>query len=273
MIKRILVALSGTPYTPAAVRYALELAGHHGAEVTGVTLIDPRRLEDVGAVPLGGGSAAHELAAHRLQVTEEHVEQQITAFEAACRDSGTAHEVLRETGDTLQELLSCWRYHDLTILGLRGLFDYGVLHDSDSRLELLMQSGVRPILAVAEAHRPIRRALVAYNGSMESARAMKHFVQMGPWPQVELRIACFGKDAEAAAPLLDAAASYCQSHGHEVQTDSAPGDPKRELLRYAHASDADLLVLGSTGRSRLARLIVGSTARRAIREADIPLFV
>jgi nucleotide-binding universal stress UspA family protein len=273
MIKRILVALSGTPYTPAAVRYALELAAHHGAEVTGVTLIDPRRLEDVGAVPLGGGSAAHDLAAHRMQVTAEHIEEQISAFEAACRDSETVHQVLRETGDTLQELLSRWRYHDLTIVGLRGLFDYGVLHDSDSRLELLMQSGVRPILAVTEAHRPIRRALVAYNGSMESARAMKHFVQMAPWPKVELRIACFGQDADEAAPLLDAAAGYCRSHGHEVQTDCAPGDPKQELLRYAHAAHADLLVLGSTGRSRLARLIMGSTARLAVREADIPLFV
>jgi nucleotide-binding universal stress UspA family protein len=273
MIKRILVALSGTPYTPAAVRYALELAEHHRAEVTGVTLIDPRRIEDVGAVPLGGGSAAHELAEHRLHVTKEQIEEQITAFEAACRDSETAYEVLRETGDTLEELLSCWRYHDLTILGLRGLFDYGVLHDTDSRLELLMQSGARPILAVAKAHRPIRRALVAYSGSMESARAMKHFVQMGPWPQVELRIVCFGQNAEEAAPLLDAAAAYCRSHGHEVQTESAPGDPKQELLRYAHASDADLIVLGATGRSRLARLILGSTARQAIREADIPLFV
>ena len=273
MIKRILVALSGTPYTPAAIRYALELAELHGAEVTGVTLIDPRRLQDVGAVPLGGGSAAHELAAHRLLVTQRHIEEQIAAFESACRDSGTRHEVLRETGDTLDELLSCWRTHDLMILGIRGLFDYGVLHDSDSRLEKLMQSGVRPILAVAETHRPIHRVLVAYSGSMESARAMKHFVQMQPWPQIELRLVCFGLDSEEAAPLLDAAASYCRSHGLEVQTESAAGSPKQELLRYAHASEADLLVLGSTGRSRLSRLIVGSTTRAAIREADIPLFL
>jgi nucleotide-binding universal stress UspA family protein len=273
MIKRILVALSGTSYTPTAVRYALELAKLHGAEVTGVTLVDPGRLADVGPVPLGGGSAAHGLAEHRLQVTEQHIEEQIAAFESAAHEAGAVHTVLRETGDTLEELVSCWRYHDLTILGVRGLFDYGVLRDPDSRIASLIASGVRPILAVAEAHRPIRRVLIAYNGSMESAKAMKRFVQMRVWPGVELGIVCIGLDDEAAAALLDDAAAYCRAHGLEAEIESVPGDPREVLLRCAQIREADLLVLGTTGRSKISRLILGDTARQAMRHADIPLFL
>jgi nucleotide-binding universal stress UspA family protein len=273
MIKRILVALSGTPYTPTAVRYALEVARLHAAEVTGVTLVDPRRIENVGPVPLGGASAAHELAEHRRHATEESIEEQVAAFEAACHEAGTVHRVLRETGDTLEELISCGRYHDLTIIGLRGLFDYGVLRDANTRTVKLIHSGVRPILAVAEGHRPIRRVLIAYNGSMESAKAMKRFVQMRVWPDIELAIVCFGFDAKESGALLTDAAAYCRSHGFVAETESAPGDPKAELLPYARARGADLLVLGSTGRSKIAKLILGDTALEAIRHADIPLFL
>ena len=71
MIKRILVALSGTPYTPVAVEHALELAATHGAEITGVTVTDLQRLANVGPVPVGAGAAAHSLTEHRILVTEE----------------------------------------------------------------------------------------------------------------------------------------------------------------------------------------------------------
>ncbi len=69
MIKRILVALSGTQYTGAAIRHALELAGLHDAQVTGVTDVDLAKVANVGPVPMGGGAAASELMEHRLKLT------------------------------------------------------------------------------------------------------------------------------------------------------------------------------------------------------------
>lgn len=45
-MKRILVGLAGTPYTPVAIRRALELAQQHQAEVTAVTLMDKSGLLD-----------------------------------------------------------------------------------------------------------------------------------------------------------------------------------------------------------------------------------
>ena len=54
MIKRILVGLGGTPFTTTAIRYAVELAKVHQAEVLGVTVTDRRRL---GALTKSSGSA------------------------------------------------------------------------------------------------------------------------------------------------------------------------------------------------------------------------
>lgn len=273
MIKRILVALSGTPFTATATKYALELAKLHKAEVTGVTDVDIAKLMKVGPVPVGGGAAAASLAEHRIHVTEEHVEQAIADFEQACADAGMIHCVDRETGDPFDRLIALWRYHDLTIAGLRGLFEYGVVQNPDDVLIRLISEGVRPILAVPKAYRPIRKVLVAYNGSMESAKALKQFVQMDLWPDIALQIVCFDMTPQESETLLADASSYCRSHGLAAQTQHVEGGPREHLLEYAQQGEADLIVLGSTSRARIFKRLLGDTALHCLRNADVPLFL
>ncbi len=273
MIKRILVTLSGTSFTATATKYALELAKLHKAEVTGVTDVDIAKLMKVGPVPIGGGAAAASLAEHRIHVTEEHVEQAIHDFEQACANAGMIHCVDRETGDPFDRLIALWRYHDLTIAGLRGLFEYGVVQNPDDILIRLISEGVRPILAVPKAYRPIRKVLVAYNGSMESAKALKQFVQMDLWPDIALQIVCFDMTPQESETLLADASSYCRSHGLAAQTQHVDGGPRDHLLEYARQSEADLIVLGSTSRARIFKRLLGDTALHCLRNADVPLFL
>ncbi len=273
MIKRILVALSGTPFTATATKYALELAKLHKAEVTGVTDVDIAQLMKVGPVPVGGGAAAASLAEHRIHVTEEHVEQAIQDFEQACADARMIHCIDRETGDPFERLTALWRYHDLTIAGLRGLFEYGTVHNPDDLLIQLIAKGVRPILAVARNYRPIRRVLVAYNGSMESAKALKRFIQLSLWPDITLKIVCFDMTADEAKPLLTDAAVYCRAHGLDPETELVEGSPRDGLLEHAGQWQADLIVMGSSSRARIFKHLLGDTALHAVRNAEVPLFL
>ncbi|MCP3905701.1 MAG: universal stress protein [Planctomycetes bacterium] len=273
MLKRILVGLSGTSFTTTAVRYATELAQAHEAEVTGVTIMDRKKIEDVGPVPVGGGAAAHALAEHRVDITEERIEEACADFEFACAEHHIAHRVVHETGDPMDALKDLWRYNDLTIFGLRGLFDYGVVKHPDDEVIRLLAQGVRPIVAVSEVHRPIRRVLVAYSGSMESAKAMKRFVQMRLWPDVSIRIVVCDKRSGDAESLLENAAGYCRSHGYEPETESISGHPPQRLFAYAEEHDADLIVLGTSGRHKLLKLVLGDVATAAIKKSEVPLFL
>jgi nucleotide-binding universal stress UspA family protein len=273
MIKRILVALSGTPYTPVAVEHALTLARLHDAEVTGVTVTDLRRLANVGPVPVGAGAAAHALAEHRISITEERVEQGISDFQGACESHGITCEVVRETCDPFAELMDLWRFHDLTIIGLRGLFEYGVVHNPDDWVVDIVRRGVRPILAVSREHQAIRRALIAFSGSMESAKAMKRFVQMRPWPDPTVKVVTFNRKSEQGSRLLDGAAVYCRAHGLDAETELMEGNPRDVLLEHAEGWGADLIVMGSSRRGRIFKRVLGDTAIRAIRESNVPLFL
>ncbi len=272
MIKRILVALSGTPLTESAVQRALELAAVHGAEITGVTDVDLAKVANVGPVPMGAGAAATELVEHRLQITEQLVTEAIERFESACTKADVPFGVVRETGNPYEKLISLCRYHDLTVAGLRGLFEYGIFHNPDDVLIQLIAKGVRPILAVAQEHRPVRRVLVAYSGSMESAKALKRFVQLQLWPDITLKIVCFGKGGDAEQLLADAA-GYCRIHGHKAEVEHVDGSPAKGLLEHAGSWKADLVVMGSSSRARIFQHLLGDTTLHAVRHAEIPLFL
>jgi nucleotide-binding universal stress UspA family protein len=73
------------------------------------------------------------------------------------------------------------------------------------------------------------------------------------------------------AALRAVAGLHCE--GCQVEFDARPGVPLSVILAEAERHSADLIVLAASGRSRVARFFVGSTADRVIREASCPVLV
>lgn len=49
------------------------------------------------------------------------------------------------------------------------------------------------------------------------------------------------------------------------------GHPSDELLRYSQESGADLLVMGSVGKSGLDRFLLGSVAEKVVQHSKVPV--
>jgi nucleotide-binding universal stress UspA family protein len=277
VIKRILIGIGGTPFTAVAIRRAVDLGSAHGAQVTAVTVVDEARLQRVGPIPMGAASTAEKVRERRLRVTQEKVEGAIASLAEACAAQGVPLKVLRERGNPFALLAEQARYNDLMIFGLRSMFEYDVLGGDDvdpaRMLNGLAKAGVSPILAVSEAYRPIRRALLAYDGSLQAAEVMKQFVRLNLWPGVWLRLmTCDGREAEWR-PLLADAQDYCRAYGIETDTAHRSSATHEAILQEASDWDADLIVLGSSGRGAFATRVFGSTTIRVLRRADRPLFI
>lgn len=58
-----------------------------------------------------------------------------------------------------------------------------------------------------------------------------------------------------------------------IQTGIAIGDPSSEILDYAKAHAADLIVISSHGRTGLRRFLLGSVAERVVRFSHCPVLV
>jgi nucleotide-binding universal stress UspA family protein len=273
MLKRILVGLGDGGYTASALGHAVALGKSHDAELTAVGVIDERRLSAVGPVPLGAGRYAHDIVQTRLRQAAGRLAATIAEFTDACVSAGVRHRVLAEDGEPFSVMIEQARYHDLMVFGLRTLFELDFVKEPHDELVRLVQSGVRPLLAVTREQRPVEKVLIAYSGSMESANAMKQFVQLGLWEKLRLRIVSFQDGRHDPRQLVADAAAYASLHGFEPETDAVDARPKENLLPYADAWGADLIVIGNSAESLLRRRIFGETALEAIRNAQQTLFL
>jgi nucleotide-binding universal stress UspA family protein len=71
-----------------------------------------------------------------------------------------------------------------------------------------------------------------------------------------------------------AAARAALSHSTaSLETEVRRGHPEQEILQMAEASPTDLIVVGWTGDSAIARFFVGSVTERVARHASLPVLV
>jgi nucleotide-binding universal stress UspA family protein len=82
-------------------------------------------------------------------------------------------------------------------------------------------------------------------------------------------------DEEAQATVRDAVDTLIQA-GVDAQgemREAIYGHAAREIVNDAHEHDADIIIMGSRGRSDLAGLVLGSTAHKVIHLSDRPVLI
>ncbi len=272
MIKRILVGVCDPRYSASVSSYAVEMALRFGAEVTVVAVTDTRRLMDVRAIP-NGDSTAKELVEQRIEVSESVVRQTTSLVTRRLEAAEVSWQVAWDGQDPYATFINASRYHDLTIVGLRGLFAHGVAEEPPGELIQLIASGVRPMLAAGPHYRETHRVLIGYSGSVESARTMRTFANLNLWPDVQVKVIHFGRLGSKANELLADTRGYLQDYGFNVDTEAIKGSPKQQLLEQAELWRADLLVVGNSAKSLVRQRLFGETALHTILMSRLPMFL
>ncbi len=72
---------------------------------------------------------------------------------------------------------------------------------------------------------------------------------------------------------LDAAVAACAAKGTFATPVVGEGDACDEILRIAEEHKADLICLGTHGRSGISRLVLGSVAEGVLRRAHVPALI
>ena len=136
------------------------------------------------------------------------------------------------------------------------------------------------------------RILVPTDGSAGTATTLEHAAHVAAASDATVHV-CYVVDRrlylaaeadtqeEVVASLeargdeaIEAAAERLREAGLDVVTERREGVPHRELAAYAAAADADLVVMGThgrTGRDRMASL--GSVTERVLEAVDVPVLV
>ena len=163
---------------------------------------------------------------------------------------------------------------DLVILGQRTP-DHST--GLDAPQEVVLACG-RPVLIVPYAghiERIGETAIVAWNGSREAARAVQDAL---PLLSTAASVTIFLVNPEEAADIADAhnLVIHLARHGLNAKKLVVREDilaVSDTVLAQVAALDADLLVMGAYGHSRLREMILGGVTRDVLRNMNVPVLM
>jgi nucleotide-binding universal stress UspA family protein len=121
--------------------------------------------------------------------------------------------------------------------------------------------------------------VMQHAGALASAHEAALLVVYVFHPPAALRLALpqyAGEMLDSAARTelladLDELAEPLRQRGLSVHTRICEGRPVREIVRAAETQEADLIVMGTRGRSGIGRLVLGSVAEETVRSAGCPV--
>jgi nucleotide-binding universal stress UspA family protein len=209
-------------------------------------------------------------------------------FFTAIRE-GTVHEVIRDYA----------KEHDidLVVVGTHGRTGVSKLMYG-SVTERVLKTVHTPILVIPPKGGKLPGTMVvAYDFSAPSKRAAEvaraiHGVFQGPihvvhsyldvWGEYTDRGAVVGEAAEKRREALhlgldemlrEETEELFSAEADGVQTHLVTGDPAEGILTIAEKVGATLICAGTTGKSGIERLLIGSVARRLLHESEVPLLL
>ena len=140
--------------------------------------------------------------------------------------------------------------------------------------ERVLRSAHQPVLVVRRRNdKPYRRALVPIDFSILSSHQLAGLRAVAPDVRVTLlHVVPSGtkRDTKSEARLRDAALRLARKAGFATSALSfavEDGDPRTAILRSEAEDRPDLIVVGTRGRTGLARLLLGSVAEHVLRAA------
>lgn len=269
--------VDGSPASFERARVAATLAARFEARLTGVFPRPPLPVsawdEPVywGMPPVIPPAVPPEIMAEHERRTDVQAEDARLAFEAAAAAAGCRSDWVVQSSDDGSGALALLRRTDLAVLPTDRLPTVGPT--GSSAVDLALAAGGPALIQPEGAGAPGRRVLVAWNGSREAARAVRD-----AWPflstaeAVHVVVVGSGGADEPDSRLQ----RYFEEHGCaarlvvERQSDAPVADI---LLHQAQILEADLVVMGLYGHSRLRETVLGGVSRGLVHGCPIAMLV
>ena len=278
MFKNILLCTDGSPAAAIATDCAVWLARKLGGRIHALYVTDIRILEGPLLADISGALGAQPYSAllpQLKQLQREKAAALLTDTANRCRHARVKCDTTHETGSLVTALLEHERDADLVVLGQRGEHAQWLGDMLGSSVERMVRASVKPCLVTPDKFREIRQILLAYDGSAESNKALRAGIELTADLRAQLTITtvCQRDQEETASSVLRQAEDLARARKLSVDAQLLHGNAEDEILRFAGKVDADLIVMGAYGHTRIRELILGSTTSHVMRRANVPVLL
>ncbi len=277
-IKRILVPLDPSLYADAATRTACQIAKKHGSEIGGVAVLDSIEITSCIVPEIGPYYPSMIDAVQKKKDHAGHIlEDCMNRFADTCEKEGVKHFETEWEGLPSKKLLESSIFYDLVVIGLETFFHFETKGKNGGQgrcLSELLDRTITPVLAVpAKGLEKSERVLIAFDGSLSSARALQDFSRFAQPFDFDITVYVGGEKKREADFLLSNAEAFLGAHGHsKVKLQHEP-EPIGSYLEQDDIKSFDLVVAGIHSKRIIKDFFVGSFTKKLIEMKTKPLFL
>jgi nucleotide-binding universal stress UspA family protein len=249
MLRRILVTLDSSDFTPVAIRFAAEIAQAGQKAKTGTAAVVGLAVVDTDQLPVGRFAAMvpREQLLNDARAQAEAISNEFRALTGKLGMKKALVEARTVTGSPFREIIREGVFCDLIVMTRTCSFP-PANNDYDTATHLFHRSS-RPIVIAADTFRPVKKVIMAMNGTAPSSRLMYAYAQLNAFPRANLKVV-YSEQEEAEYHLTDffgKVKAYLKSYGLKAELVSLPGNFEENLAAQVKADQADLLAMGIPG--------------------------
>lgn len=269
MLKSIMVPLDHTSNSHGRIAAAVTLAQKFEAHIVGVHVL-PTLEHMMQTVPYMPLSAEVYRDQHHIMKTKAR--ELWDDFEDNMKHADIHFDRCQEEGDILSFYKLYSHCSDMTIINQA---EQGSLPILDNMTSFILESGM-PVMAIPKhATYPTigKRVLVAWNDSAQSARAVHDALPILREADKVVVLTVGEEYDKKAVPAADICI-YLARHG--VNAEAMQGDiigtPAEVIMITAENMNADMIVAGAWGHSRITEVIMGGVTRSLYSNRALPVF-
>jgi nucleotide-binding universal stress UspA family protein len=168
----------------------------------------------------------------------------------------------------------------LIVLGQRTRFHFETQEGYDDTVRRVLKNSPRPVIAVParlvmDSGGPGQTVLIAYDGSLQAARALHAFQTSGLAGALPAIVVSVNPEHAEAARVAERAIDYLRFHAikAEARVITSNEDPAGILLAQAREHKSTLIVMGGYGQPILREFFLGSVTRTLLAHSPVPLFL
>ena len=283
----VLVATDGSKYGGWALNWAAMLPLVEPPKVTALHVLDVAALRaPFLSQPVMAGTERYiQEEIQRMEARSTKTLKEATQQFASLKLKGTAR---KEQGPVAPTVLKCAPKRDgLLVVGSQGLdaLDRFMLGSVSTNL---IHHATCPVLVVKGEAAPLRRIILATDGSDASAKALKFVLtkfqpdhSTGEDRRVPIHVSVlhilplvmYPGLKEASKKLLEQSVQKLTKAGFTAEPLCYLGNPAEEIMKTASQQKADLIVMGAKGLGAVARFLIGSVSTRVVQHANCAVLV
>jgi nucleotide-binding universal stress UspA family protein len=284
-VERVLLSTDGSEHSEGAVREAIKLAKKCGSKLTALSVIDTNPEFDA-------------LAPQIMEKKGKEARQNLEAVQARAGKEGVLCDIsVREGEDSYKYIVdeAVKNKSTMIVMGRRGRTGLKRLMMGSVTARVIGHAPCNVLVVPKAAQLEFTNIVVATDGSKHSLAAASEAVGLAKRNGSALTIIAVVpselltpvdidftvnqreliaekemQEAEKNARIVKEAA---QKEGVAVKAFIMSGKPADAIIEIAREKRADLIVLGSHGRTGIERLLMGSVAERVIVLASCPVLV